>query len=73
MIKIIVHAFIENGQVGVVEVLYASADELSLSKKMAELATQFPNDYLAIYDLPLDTDLNKLDHYPSVEIGKEEF
>ncbi|MFU2195121.1 phosphoribosylaminoimidazole carboxylase [Streptococcus pluranimalium] len=73
MIKIIVHAFIENGQVGVVEVLYASADELSLSKKMGELATQFPNDYLAIYDLPLDTDLNKLDHYPSVEIGKEEF
>ena len=29
--------------------------------------------YLAIYDLPMDTDLNKLDHYPSVWIGKEEF
>lgn len=73
MIKIIVHAFIENGEVGVLEVLYASADEVSLSKKMAELENQFPNDYLAIYDLPLDTDLNTLDHYPSVEIGKEEF
>jgi hypothetical protein len=23
--------------------------------------------------LPMDTDLNKLDHYPSVWIGKEEF
>ncbi len=29
--------------------------------------------YLAIYDLPLDTDLNTLDHYPSVWIGKKEF
>lgn len=34
---------------------------------------QFPNEYLAVYDLPLDTDLTKLDHYPSVAIGKEEF
>lgn len=73
MIKIIVHAFIENGQVGVLEVLYASADEVSLSNKMAELAKQFPNDYLAVYDLPLDTDLGNLPHYPSVAIGKEEF
>ena len=24
-------------------------------------------------DLPMDTDLNTLDHYPSVWIGKEEF
>lgn len=73
MIKIIVHAFIENGQLGVVEVLYASTDESSISNKMAELEKQFPNDYLAVYDLPLDTDLNKLDHYPSVAIGVEEF
>lgn len=73
MIKIIVHAFIENGQVGVVEVLYASTDEISISDKMTELEKQFRNDYLAVYDLPLDTDLNKLDHYPSVAIGKEKF
>ncbi|MFU2206219.1 phosphoribosylaminoimidazole carboxylase [Streptococcus pluranimalium] len=73
MIKIIIHAFIENGQLGVVEALYASTDENSISNKMAELEKQFPNDYLAVYDLPLNTDLNKLDHYPSVAIGKEEF
>ncbi|WP_242258561.1 phosphoribosylaminoimidazole carboxylase [Streptococcus thoraltensis] len=73
MIKIIVHAFIENGQLGVVEVPYASVDEASISNKMAELGKQFPDDYLAIYDLPLDTDLGKLPHYPSVAIGKEEF
>lgn len=73
MIKIIVHAFIENGHVGVVEVLYASTDENSISNKMAELEKQFRNDYLAVYDLPLDTDLGSLPHYPSVAIGREEF
>lgn len=40
---------------------------------MTELEKQFPNDYLAVYDLPLDTDLGNLPHYPSVAIGKEEF
>ena len=32
-----------------------------------------PENYLVIYDLPVDTDLNELPHYPSVFIGKEEF
>lgn len=73
MIKIIVHAFVEDGQTGVVEVLFASTDEDAVAEKMSELSQQFPEDYLAIYDLPLDTDLNKLPHYPSVAIGKEDF
>lgn len=73
MLKIIVHAFIENGQTGVFEVVFASADDTVISYKMAELTNQFPEDYLAVYDLPLDTDLTKLSHYPSVAIGKEEF
>ena len=41
--------------------------------KYEELIAQYPENYLAIYDLPLDTDLNTLNHYPSVWIGKEEF
>lgn len=73
MIKMIVHAFVENGQTGVVEVLFASSDENLISRKMADLSQQFPEDYLAIYDLPLDTDLNQLSHYPSVAIEKEDF
>ena len=73
MIQIIVHAFIENGEIGVVEVVFASENSQVISEKWAELQNQYPNDYLAIYDLPLDTDLSKLPHYPSVEIGKEEF
>ncbi|MCD3386081.1 phosphoribosylaminoimidazole carboxylase [Streptococcus equi subsp. zooepidemicus] len=73
MIQIIVHAFIENGETGVVEVVFASENSQAISGKMAELKNQYPADYLAIYDLPLDTDLSQLPHYPSIAIGKEEF
>ena len=74
MIQIIVNAFIEKDKTGaVVEVLFASADQNKVQAKYEELAIQYPENYLAIYDLPLDTDLNELSHYPSVFIGKEEF
>ncbi|CTN73532.1 TPA: phosphoribosylaminoimidazole carboxylase [Streptococcus pneumoniae] len=74
MIQIIVNAFVEEGkETAVVEVLFASADHEKVKAKYEELAAQYPENYLAIYDVPLDTDLNTLDHYPSVFIGKEEF
>ena len=74
MIKIIVNAFVEKDKKGaVVEVLYASSNQEKVKAKYEELVAQFPENYLAIYDLPLDTDLNELLHYPSVFIGKEEF
>ena len=74
MIQIIVNAFVEKDKTGaVVEVLFASADQDKVQAKCEELITQYPENYLAIYDLPLDTDLNTLAHYPSVAIGKEEF
>ncbi|VSZ38905.1 hypothetical protein [Streptococcus pneumoniae] len=74
MIQIIVNTFIEKDKTGsVVEVLYASADQDKVKAKYEELAAQYPENYLAIYDVPLDTDLNTLDHYPSVFIEKEEF
>ncbi|VPI39907.1 phosphoribosylaminoimidazole carboxylase ATPase subunit [Streptococcus pneumoniae] len=74
MIQIIVNAFVEEGkETAVVEVLFASADHEKAKAKYEELAAQYPENYLAIYDVPLDTDLNTLDHYPSVFIGKEEF
>lgn len=74
MIQIIVNAFVEEGkETAVVEVLFASADHEKGKAKYEELAAQYPENYLAIYDVPLDTDLNTLDHYPSVFIGKEEF
>lgn len=74
MIQIIVNTFIEKDKTGaVVEVLYASADQDKVQAKYEELDAQYPENYLAIYDVPLDTDLNTLDHYPSVFIEKEEF
>lgn len=74
MIQIIVNAFVEKDKTGtVVEVLYASSDHDKVQAKYDELVAQYPENYLAIYDLPLDTDLNTLEHYPSVFIGKEEF
>ena len=74
MIQIIVNAFVEKDKTGaVVEVLFASANHEKVKAKYQELKIQYPNNYLAIYDLPLDTDLSSLPHYPSVAISKEEF
>ena len=74
MIQIIVNAFVEEGkETAVVEVLYASSDHEKVKAKYEELLAQYPENYLAIYDLPLETNLNELPHYPSVFIGKEEF
>ena len=74
MIQLIVNAFVEKEKTGaVIEVLYASSDHEKVKAKYEELVALYPENYLAIYDLPLDTDLNELLHYPSVFIGKEEF
>ena len=74
MIQIIVNAFLEEGkETAVVEVLFASADHEKVKAKYQELKIQYPDNYLAIYDLPLDIDLSSLLHYPSVAISKEEF
>ena len=74
MIKIIVNAFVEKDKTGaVVEVLFASNNHEKVKAKYEELVAQYPENYLAIYDLPMDTNLNELPHYPSVLIWKEEF
>ena len=74
MIQIIVNAFVEEGkETAVVEGLFASDDHEKVKAKYHELKIQYPDNYLAIYDLPLDTDLSSLLHYPSVAISKEEF
>ena len=74
MIQIIVNAFVEESkETAVVEVLFASADHETVKAKYQELKIQYLDNYLAIYDLPLDSDLSSLPHYPSVAISKEEF
>ena len=74
MIQLIVNTFVEKEKTGaVVEILYASSDHEKVKAKYEELVAQYTDNYLAIYDLPMETDLNTLAHYPSVWIGKEEF
>ena len=74
MIQIIVNAFVEEDkETAVVEVLFASSNHEKVKAKYEELVAQYPENYLAIYDLPLDTELSSLPHYPSVAINKEEF
>ena len=74
MIQLIVNVFVEKQKTGaIVEVLYAGSNHEKLKAKYEELVAQYPENYLAIYDVPLDTNLNTLNYYPSVWIGKEEF
>ncbi|KXT79967.1 hypothetical protein SORDD15_01745 [Streptococcus oralis] len=53
--------------------MYASSNHEKVRAKYEELIAQYPENYLAIYGLLLNTDLNTLNHYPLVWIGKEEF
>lgn len=74
MIQIIVNAFVEKDKTGaVVEVLFASSHHEKVKAKYEELVVQYSENYLAIYDVPLDMDFNILDAHPSVWIGKEVF
>jgi hypothetical protein len=74
MIQLIVNASVEKEKTGAVsEILYASSNHEKVKAKYEELGVQYLENYVAVYDLPLDTDLDILDDYPSVWIGKEEF
>lgn len=53
--------------------MYDSSDHEKVKVKYKELTAQYPENYFAIYDLPIDTDLNTPELYSFVWIGKEEF
>jgi len=72
MVKMIVHALAYLTK-AVVEVLFASENELAVLEKMTGLQKTYPGDYLAVYDLPLDMDLGNLPHYSSVVFYPEDF
>ena len=52
---------------------YLSSYGLPRHPERISFEVSIHDNYLAIYDLPLDTDLSSLPHYPSVVISKEEF
>lgn len=63
----------EEGKLGVVSVVYATNDKELARKKLQELTGNNPSDnYYMVYSVPLDTDLTKLAHYPSIAISKED-
>ena len=59
-------------KVGVVSVVYASTDSEATQRKLKELQKNNPNNYYMDYEIPLDTDLTFLNHYPSLEISRED-
>ncbi|WP_459476845.1 hypothetical protein [Clostridium saccharoperbutylacetonicum] len=60
--------------VGVVAVVYATTDKNLAEEKMKELINNKENSdkYYMVYSVPLNTDLTTLDHYPSIEITKQD-
>ncbi len=59
-------------KVGVVSVVFVSYDDDKITKKLAGLQKENPNNFYMEYSTPLDTDLTQLEHYPSIEISKED-
>lgn len=63
----------EGGKIGVVSVVYATNDREVARKKLEELVkTHSAENYYMVYSVPLDTDLTKLSHHPSIAIFKED-
>lgn len=58
--------------VGVVSVVYVSGDKNRVKEKLASLQKENPNCFYMEYEVPLDIDLTSLEHYPSIEISKDD-
>lgn len=74
-LKVILCGSIEsvlNENIGVVSLIYATMDKEAAKDKLYDLLEKDKESYYMVYSIPLDTDLTKLDHYPSVAITKED-
>lgn len=56
----------------VVSVVYVSTDGEKIRTRLDELQKRNPNNFYMEYTTPLELDLTTLDHYPSIEISKED-
>lgn len=64
---------IDSNKIGVVSIVYASTNKNLAQKEIEKLLKNKKNDeYYMIYSVPLDTDLTKLNHYPSIAISKDD-
>jgi hypothetical protein len=58
--------------VGVVSVVYVSKDKDKIDSKLEELKKAHPDSFYMDYEVPMDTDLTTLEHYPGIEISKDD-
>lgn len=79
MIKLILCGSVEDARdpsykqkVGVVSVVYISKDEKAIKEQLERLTKEHPEHFYMEYTVPMNVDLTKLDHYPSLEISKED-
>lgn len=59
-------------KIGVVSVVYVTENKALAEEKIREFMAENPGDYYMVYSVPLDTDLTKLGHYPSIAIDKSD-
>ena len=52
--------------------VFVSADEKQIKRKLEELQKKNPKGFYMEYVVPLDVDLTMLEHYPSLAISKED-
>lgn len=59
-------------KVGVVSVVYVSNDKEKIDSKLEDLQKTHPDNFYMAYEVPMDTDLTTLEHYPGLEISKDD-
>lgn len=59
-------------RVGVVSVVFVSTEEDKIKVKLKELQDKNPENFYMEYVTPLNVDLTSLEHYPSIEISKDD-
>ena len=74
-LKVIMRGSVEvvsNDNIGVVSLVYATTDRNMAKEKIYDLLKNDPDSYHMVYSVPLDVDLTRLEHYPSIAITKED-
>ena len=59
-------------RVGIVSVVFVSTEEDKIKIKLKELQDKNPENFYMEYVTPLNVDLTSLEHYPSIEISKDD-
>ena len=74
-LKIILSGYVDKSEnenteekVGVVSVMFVSENKELVVKKIEEFEAKYPERYFMVYSVPLDTNLEELNHYPSIVI-----